>query len=129
MSSIPENFKEGILNKMLSSNKLSISALDKQEGLAKSTLYVWRGQLRQQGHTLPEHEHSSENWSAHTKFNVIIETATLNESQLAEYCRSEGLYPEQVKAWSEPAIASQNGSQHSCTTALWRGQAAATSAP
>lgn len=113
MSTIPINRKEAILNKMLSPNKLSIGALAKQEGLAKSTLYVWRDQLRQQGHTLPEHERTSANWSAHTKFNVIIETATLNESQLAEYCRSKGLYPEQVKAWHEAAIASQNGSQQS----------------
>lgn len=116
MSTIPVNRKEAILNKMLSPNKLSISALAKQEGLAKSTLYVWRDQLRQQGHTLPEPERSSENWSAHTKFNVIVETATLNESQLAEYCRSKGVYPEQVKAWSDVAIASQNGSQQSKDT-------------
>ena len=66
-----------------------MSALAKQEGLAKSTLHTWRDQLRQQGHALPQHDRTSENWSAQTKLNVIVETGTLNEAQLAEYCRSK----------------------------------------
>ena len=57
---------------------------------------------------MPEPDRTSESWSAQTKFAVVVETAALNEAQLAEYCRSKGLYPEQVKAWRETAIASQD---------------------
>ena len=30
---------------------------------------------------------------------IVVETAALNEAELAEYCRNKGLYPEQVKTW------------------------------
>lgn len=60
---------------------------------------------------MPEHDRPSENWSAQTKFAVVVETATLTETELAEYCRSKGLYPEQIKVWRDAAVESQDGSQ------------------
>ena len=39
---------------------------------------------------------------------MVVETAAFNKAQLAEYCCSKGPYPEQVKAWRETAIASQD---------------------
>jgi transposase len=96
---------------MLSPHPLTVAALSRQEGISEATLYNWRKQLRHEGRPVPEHDRSSENWSAATKFAVIVETATLSETKLAEYCRSKGLYPEQVKAWRDAAIQSQDGSQ------------------
>jgi hypothetical protein len=29
----------------------------------------------------------------------VLETATLNQAELAEYCRKKGLYTEQIAAW------------------------------
>ena len=52
-----------------------------------------------------------ESWSAQTKFAIVVETAPMTESELAEYCRSKGVYPEQVKAWRDIAIASQDDNQ------------------
>ncbi|GJL76963.1 MAG: hypothetical protein NMNS02_30690 [Nitrosomonas sp.] len=39
----------------------------------------------------------------------IIETAGLNSVQLSEYCRSKGLYPEQIDQWKTAAL---SGYQH-----------------
>lgn len=111
MSSIPQARKQAILIKMLSPNPPLISVLAKQEGISEATLYNWRKQLRQEGRPVPEPDRSSENWSAATKFAVVVETAALSETELAEYCRSKGLYPEQVKAWREAAISAQDSSQ------------------
>ena len=36
---------------------------------------------------------------------MVIETAALNEEELAEYCRRKGLYAEQISRWREAAIA------------------------
>ena len=108
MSRIPIARKEAILNKMLSPHPPTVSSLSKQEGISEPTLYDWRKQLRKTGRAVPEPDRTSESWSAQTKFAVVVETAALNEAQLAEYCRSKGLYPEQVKAWRETAIASQD---------------------
>ncbi|MGM1050708.1 MAG: IS3 family transposase, partial [Bacillota bacterium] len=33
------------------------------------------------------------------QFSIVIETATLSEIEIAEYCHSKGLYMEQIQAW------------------------------
>jgi transposase-like protein len=102
--------KEAILNKMLSPHPPTISALSKQEGISEASLYNWRSQLRKEGRPVPEHDRTSESWSAPTKFAVVVETASLTETALAEYCRSKGLFPDQVKAWRDADIAAQDDS-------------------
>lgn len=44
-------------------------------------------------------QRKAEDWDSQAKFAVVVETAGLNEEALAEYCRSKGLYVEQVQAW------------------------------
>ena len=48
---------------------------------------------------------SSDKWSSEEKFAVVLETSTLSEIELSEYCRTKGLYPEQIKAWKQALIA------------------------
>jgi transposase-like protein len=71
---------------------------------------------------VPEHDRTSENWSAQTKFAVVVETAALTETELAEYCRSKGLYPEQIKAWRDAAIESQDSSQQAAAVQQQQGR-------
>jgi transposase len=122
MLRIPNARKEGILNKMLSPHPPTIVALSKQEGISEATLYNWRKQLRQEGRPVPEHDRTSENWSAQTKFAVIVETAAMTETELAQYCRSKGLYPDQVKAWRDTAIESQDSSQQTAAVHQQQGR-------
>lgn len=49
----------------------------------------------------------TDNWSAEAKLAAVIETAALSETQLSEYCRAKGLYPEQIKAWKAACIRGQ----------------------
>jgi RNase P protein component len=48
---------------------------------------------------MPDGDSGPEGWSARDKFNAVVESASLNEAQLAEYCRAKGLYPEQIEQW------------------------------
>lgn len=41
---------------------------------------------------------NAEEWTSEDKFAVGLETAALNASELAEYCRREGLFAEQIAA-------------------------------
>jgi len=42
---------------------------------------------------------------------VVLESASLNEAQLAEYCRRKGLYVEQIKAWREACEQANSAAQ------------------
>jgi transposase-like protein len=48
-------------------------------------------------------------WSVEARFSAIVETATMSELDLGEYCREKGLYPEQIKEWKAEFIASLTG--------------------
>ena len=42
------------------------------------------------------------------KLAVIIETAALNEAEMAEYCRKKGLFAEQIQQWKAAFISSDS---------------------
>lgn len=99
--------KAAILSKLLPPYNLTLAALSRQEGVSKSALYEWRKQLEKEGKAMPVKTNQSNNWSAEEKVNVVIETATLSEIALNEYCRSKGLYTEQVLEWKRACITGQ----------------------
>ncbi|CAP63923.1 transposase, IS3 family (plasmid) [Cupriavidus taiwanensis LMG 19424] len=78
-----------------------VSALARETGITEQTLYAWRRQMKAQGVPVPGDGKNPEVWSSEDKFAVVLETAPLNEAELAEYCRRKGLYAEQIAAWRE----------------------------
>ena len=96
-------FKEAILNKLNQSN-LSVRGFAQQEGINISTLYSWQKQFQVEGYCVSKVSNSDQ-WSPEEKFSVVLETSILSEVELSEYCRTKGLYPEQVKAWKLACVA------------------------
>jgi len=95
-------FKEAILNK-LSQSGLSVRKFAQQEGINLSTLYSWQKQFNTSGFSVSKVS-SSDKWSSEAKFAAVLETSTLSEIELSEYCRKKGLYPEQIKAWKQTCM-------------------------
>ena len=81
-------------------NKL-VSELARENGISEQTLYTWRRNLKSQGVPVPGNGKNAEVWTSDDKFGVVLETARMNEAELAVYCRSKGLFVEQVAAWRE----------------------------
>ena len=42
-----------------------------------------------------------ESWSSERKFEVVVQTYTMNEAEVSEHCRKRGLYPEQIATWQQ----------------------------
>ena len=90
---------------MMPPNAMSVAQVSRDTGVSDVTLYNWRNQFRHEGKAVPADPSNPENWSGENKLAVVIETAALNEEELAEYCRQKGLYVEQVVRWREAAAA------------------------
>jgi transposase-like protein len=84
---------------MLPPNNMAIRQLSQEEGISEATLHKWRAEARGKGQLLPDADAGPEGWSSRDKFAAVLETAALNEADLAEYCRKRGLYPAQITAW------------------------------
>ena len=99
-----EERKASVLKKILPPQSLSIAEVSRQEGISVQTLYQWRNKLRDKGIPVPGKSKNADQWSSESKLAVVIETATLSEIELSEYCREKGLYPEQVQAWKQDCL-------------------------
>ena len=109
----PKERKDAIINKMLPPQSMSVPKLVKQENIPYGTLYTWKQQyLRNTSKEMPNMPTSNAKWTANQKFAAIIETSTLNEQKLNEYCRKQGLYSTDIEAWK---IAFIKGSQYQST--------------
>jgi len=87
----------------------SVSKVARETGLAEATLYKWIQQAKAKGTPIPAGEQKAELWSTQDKFRIVVETASLSEAELAEYCRSKGLYVEQVQAWRDACLQANGG--------------------
>lgn len=103
--------KDALLRKLLPPHNLSVAELARQEGMSEQTLYDWRKHAKAQGAAAPGDQKLTDNWSAEAKLAVVIETAPLPEIELSEYCRSRGLYPQQVKAWKAACLTGQHSAK------------------
>lgn len=91
--------KEAVIRKMLPPHNRSVPEIANEEGISEATLYNWRKEARSKGRLLPDSDRTPEGWSSRDKFAAVLETASMNEEQLGQYCRQRGLYPEQIAAW------------------------------
>lgn len=91
--------KAAVLKRMLPPNNMAIRQLAQEEGISEASLHKWRAQAREKGQLLPDADAGPEGWSSRDKFAAVLETAALNQADLAEYCRKRGLFPEQIKTW------------------------------
>ena len=102
-----EERKSSVLKKLLPPNNRPVPEVSKEEGICEATLYNWRSEVKDKGVPVPGSGKRSDGWSAEAKFAVVIETSTMSESELSEYCREKGLYPDQVKGWKSACIQGQ----------------------
>ena len=87
------------MKQMMPPTNASIAVLSQEYGVTEGTLYTWRRAALESGVAAPGDGRNAEAWTSKAKFAVVLETATLAEAELGEYCRAKGLFPEQVRAW------------------------------
>lgn len=101
MKTYSSEFKDSIVAKMLPPNNVSVPQLAAETGVPRDTLYGWRRQALGQARRPDASATSLGMLASEEKFAVVMETATLNELELGEYCRRKGLFAEQISTWRE----------------------------
>lgn len=92
--------KASVLKRMIPPQSRSVAELSRETGITETTLYTWRNAARKRGAVMPGGgRNTAEEWDSASKFAVVVESASLNEAELAAYCRSKGVFVEQIQAW------------------------------
>lgn len=103
--------KQSVIAKMMPPHNRRVSDLAEETGISQQTLYNWRRKAKEEGQVVPGDGKNSEQWSSADKFAVVLETAAMNEAELSEYCRSKGLYPDQVAEWKSSCMQANASAQ------------------
>ena len=93
--------RERAVQQMMPPLNRKVLDLARETGITTVTLRTWRHQARAEVKVVPGDGKQADQWSSQDKFRVVLESASLNAAELAEYCRRKGLYVEQIKAWRE----------------------------
>ncbi len=104
-----KEFKDNIIKQMLPPISKSVSDIHKETSVSEQSLYKWKKQLKADGKATPSGKSTSEDWSSEDKFMIVLETARMNEAELAAYCRQKGLYIEQIKDWKDACLSANGG--------------------
>jgi transposase-like protein len=91
--------RKAVLAKLAPPQSRTVKEVAEEEGISVATIYNWRRDARQRGELLPDGASGPEGWTARDKFAAVIETASMNEAERSEYCRTRGVYPEHLAAW------------------------------
>ena len=105
--------KEAIFKKMMPPSNKTIPQISQEEGIPVSTLYTWRAKAREAGELLPYSSSSPAGWNSKNKFLAVLETASLSEIEVSEYCRKKGIYPEQIQEWKSACEKANDWEKHS----------------
>lgn len=104
-----KELKESLVRRMFPPTNDSISKISKEEGISEQTLRNWRDHARANGVAAPGNDALPDKWSTQDKFLIVIQTAGLNETELAQYARQKGLYIEQIQAWKDACMNANGG--------------------
>jgi transposase-like protein len=91
--------REWTIQQMMPPFNRAVVELAKATGVTTVTLRVWQKMARAEGRIMLGDGKQSDQWSSTNKFRMVLETAPLSEAELSAYCRTKGVYPEQIAQW------------------------------
>ncbi|MBP1763018.1 MAG: transposase family protein [Firmicutes bacterium] len=91
MPKYSEELKNTIIAQMMPPENKSISQIARKTGLPEATLNQWRRKVRRDGHAAPADNQEAKRWNTQDKFLIVMETAKMNEAELAEYSEQRTL--------------------------------------
>ena len=96
--SYSQEFRDALVKQM--HEGISASQLSAETGVSVAALYRWRDKgIGKVSSAKPAR--TGERYTSADKFHVVMETYSMNEIEIAEYCRGKGIYPEQIGEWRE----------------------------
>ena len=98
MSKYSPELREAALRRILPPNCESIASVSRAIGVSIQTLINWKKKAAQ-GADANFSNDEKEKFSSTEKFDIVVASAAMNESELGEFARSKGVFVEEIKSW------------------------------
>ena len=90
--SYTKEFKASVLKRLEQPTNGAITSISGELGIPRTTIYQWIRKAETDNTKATINHKPTNRWTSEDKFHVALETATLTETELAEYCRRKGIY-------------------------------------
>jgi transposase-like protein len=81
----------------------AVEAVSREVGVRAETLERWRAQALAEASG--ERGGGVQRWTAAARLEAVIATAAMDETARSAWCRERGVYPAELEAWKQDAIA------------------------
>jgi transposase len=88
--------------RLLPPESSAIDVVSREVGVSVATLERWRADALANGSGGGV---GSQRWTAAARLQAVIATAAMDEATRSAWCREQGLYPAELDAWKQDAIA------------------------
>jgi len=78
----------------------AVEEVSREVGVSVTTLERWRAEALADGSVS-----GNQRWTPVARLQAVIATATLDEATRSAWCREQGIYPAELEAWKQDAIA------------------------
>ena len=96
MARYGQTFKDRAVARLLPPESAAIDVVARESGIAAGTLERWREQARAR----PARGRA---WTAAGRLGAVVTPAALYEAELSAWCRSHGVYPQDLAKWRASA--------------------------
>lgn len=104
-----ENFKQQMVHKLTVPGAPSALSMSKEIGVSSGSLSKW---VREYGKKVslgrPRVEKTPGSWTAEEKLKAVTETSGMEEKELGEYLRTEGLHSFHLEQWRQEVVGALN---------------------
>ena len=90
--------------RLLPPESSAIDVVSREVGISVATLERWRAEALANG-SGERSGASNQRWTAAARLQAVIATAAMDEATRSAWCREQGLYPADLDAWKQDAIA------------------------
>ena len=104
MARYGQAYKDRIVARLLPPESSAIDVVSREVGISVATLERWRAEALANG-SGERSGGGSQRWTAAARLQAVIATAAMDEATRSAWCREQGLYPTELDAWKQDAIA------------------------
>lgn len=101
MARYGQAYKQRIVGRLLPPESAAIDVVSREVGIGVATLERWRAEAL----AAPGALTGSQRWTPTARLEAVITTAAMDEAARSAWCREQGLYPAELEAWKQDAIA------------------------
>jgi transposase len=87
--------------RLLPPESSAVEVVSREVGVSVATLERWRAEALAAPGTLS----GAQRWTPAARLEAVITTAAMDEAARSAWCREQGVYPAELDAWKQDAIA------------------------